>query len=338
MTLREEFTGMMEKYDKVYIFGTGKVADRLYDLIKAHDGNDKRILGFIVSEDRFCKQDKPKNVYVTDKNLDLSVPFLVTVNKVYHPEVFELLEKIGAKIIEAHKFFMLELANNRTEIEKHVFDRNYDNGKLTKEEAECRDKLLELCRKSCQAFGENKFYQSFPRLKLDGERPTDVRMEKYVLEKYLSKDADVLDIGANDGFIDMEISSNVRSVLGIEYNEKLVEIAQTAKKILKIDNADFICDDYNHWKAGNQQKYDIIFSFAVHIWIGTFPKEYATDILKMLNRNGILFFESQTLENDVKYADYCKAFEEAGLVKLREDNIMDDGKTNRKFTIYQKLN
>ena len=335
MTLREEFTGMIEKCDKVYIFGTGKVADRLYDLIKAYDGNDKRILGFVVSEDRFCKQDKPRNVYKAGGILDLSVPFLVTVNKVYHPEVFELLEKIGAKIIEAHKFFMLELANNnRTEIGKYVFD--YDNGKLTKEEAECRDKLLELCRKYCQAFGENKFYQSFPRLKLEGERPTDVRMKKYVLEKYLSKDADVLDIGANDGFIDMEISSNVSSVLGIEYNEKLVEIAQTAKKMLKIDNADFICDDYNHWKAGNWRKFDVIFSFAIHVWIGTSPEEYAKDIFKMLKKNGILFFESQTLESDIKYADYCKAFEDTGLERIREDNIMDDGKTNRKFTIYRK--
>ena len=66
-------------------------------------------MGFVVSEDKFCNQDKPKKVCAASKNLDFSIPFLVTVNRVYHPEVFELLEQFGAKSIEAHKFYMLEL-------------------------------------------------------------------------------------------------------------------------------------------------------------------------------------------------------------------------------------
>ena len=47
MTLREEFSRAMDNCNKVYIFGTGQVADRLYELIKAYDGNDDRILGFV---------------------------------------------------------------------------------------------------------------------------------------------------------------------------------------------------------------------------------------------------------------------------------------------------
>lgn len=337
MTLREEFVEMMSGVNNVYIFGTSCVADRLYKLIKEYDGNDNRVLGFVVSEARFCKQDKPKDVTIVGNGLDLSIPVLVTVNRVYHPDVFTLLEKMGSKAIEAHKFFMLELSNKDEISEANFLCGNEgDNSTLTKCELACRARLLELYSKNCQAFGANRFYQSFPRLQIKGERPTDVRLEKYGLEKYLSREVDVLDIGANDGFIDMEISSKVRSVLGIEYNEKLVEIARTAKEMLKIENADFICDDYNHWKIGNRRKYDIIFSFAIHIWIGTSPEEYANDIFQLLNNNGIFFFESQTLENDVKYVDYCCAFENLGLEKIREDYIMDDGKTNRKFIIYRK--
>ena len=88
MTLREEFSRVMDNCHKVYIFGTGGVADRLYELIKAYDGNDDRILGFVVSEDKFCNQNKPKKVWVVSEDLDFSIPFLVTVNRVYHPEVF----------------------------------------------------------------------------------------------------------------------------------------------------------------------------------------------------------------------------------------------------------
>lgn len=338
MTLREEFKKMMSNYHQVYIFGTGDVADRLYELIKEYDGNDNRVIGFIVSEARFCKQDKPKNVIIAGNVLDLSIPVLVTVNRVYHPDIFNLLKKMGSKAIEVHKFFMLELSNKDEISEDNLLCASEgDNSTLTECELACRAKLLELYSKNCQAFGDNRFYQSFPRLQIKGERPTDVRLEKYGLKEYLSKEVDVLDIGANDGFIDMEISSKVRSVLGIEYNEKLVEIACTAREILKLDNVNFICDDYNHWKIGNQNKYDIIFSFAIHIWIGTSPKEYANDIFQLLNDNGIFFFESQTLENDVKYIDYCCAFENLGLEKVTEDYIMDDGKINRKFTIYRKI-
>ena len=107
MTLREEFSEMLGNCNNVYIFGTGDVADRLYELVKAYDSNDSRVQAFVVSEARYCKQDKPKNVLLVDDNLDFNIPFLVTVNRVYHPEVFELLEKIGANIIEAHKFYDL---------------------------------------------------------------------------------------------------------------------------------------------------------------------------------------------------------------------------------------
>ena len=336
MTLREEFLRVLDNCNKVYIFGTGQVADRLYELIKAYDGNDERILGFVVSEDKFCNQNKPKKVWVVSEDLDFSIPFLVTVNRVYHPEVFELLEQFGAKSIEAHKFYMLELTGKgNLNAEIHISGDCY-KGILTEDELSCRNKLLDLYCKNSQTFGESKFYQSFPRIKLEGERPTDIRIEKYDLKQYLSKKVDVLDIGANDGFIDMEISSEVNSVLGVEYNEKLVEIAHVAKDILKIDNVDFVCDDYNHWKTINHKKFDIIFSFAIHIWIGTTPEEYARDIYKMLNNNGVFFFESQTLESDIKYIDYCREFERVGLKKIREDNIKDDGLTNRRFTIFVK--
>lgn len=56
----------------------------------------------------------------------------------------------------------------------------------------------------------------------------------------------------------------------------------------------------------------------------------------MLNNNGVFFFESQTLESDVKYVDYCREFERVGLKKIREDDFSDDGKINRRFAVFAK--
>lgn len=92
---------------------------------------------------------------------------MVTVNRVYHPEVFELLEQFGAKSIEAHKFYMLELTGKGNfNAEIHISGDCY-KGILTEDELSCRNKLLDLYGKNSQAFGESKFYQSFPKIKLE---------------------------------------------------------------------------------------------------------------------------------------------------------------------------
>lgn len=67
------------------------------------------------------------------------------------------------------------------------------------------------------------------------------------------------------------MSYKVNEILGIEYNEKLVEIAQDTAKLLKVENVEFVNADYNEWQKNNSKKFDVILAFAVHIWLNIEP-------------------------------------------------------------------
>ena len=163
-------------------------------------------------------------------------------------------------------------------------------------------------KKQEQFFGKGKFYQSFPRLKIDGMRPTDERIQRYQIQKFVKKSDDVLDLGCNCGFFDLSVAEWVSSVTGIEYNEALVAIGNMARDGLKINNVHFVASDYESWKKKNKKKFDVIFSFAVHYWFKVKPYNYAKDLSKMLNTGGILFFESQDIKGDKDYPRFVAEF------------------------------
>jgi len=115
----------------------------------------------------------------------------------------------------------------------------------------------------------------------------------------------------------------------------LSTIAKEVSKWENIKNVDFICSDYNTWFTTNHATFDVIFSFAVHIWLNVTPEVYSKQLRSILNPNGYLLFESQTLETDKMFDAFCEAFEENGFSKRSEHLLCDDGQTNRKLVIFQ---
>ena len=190
--------------------------------------------------------------------------------------------------------------------------------------------------KKDHAFGGHTFYQSLPLLGIIGDRKTDIRIREYGLERYLRKDTDVLDIGSNSGFFDLEISEKVNSVTGVEYIKSLSDVGKTVAEHMNIDNVKFICDDYNKWQDDNKKRYDLIFSFAVHIWIDVSPERYALQLYDMLKDKGHIILESQTMESDSLFEEYAENMEKAGLSMIHTGVLKDDGVTNRKFYIFEK--
>ena len=185
-----------------------------------------------------------------------------------------------------------------------------------------------------QEFGNDKFYQSLEELEIPGERPTEKRIEIYGLQDIVKNKA-VLDIGSNCGFLDIRLGLWAKSVKGIEYNESLVKIANIVRDYLGRSNVFFESGDFRNFVT--TEEYDVIFSFAVHHWIGMAPKAYCRKLVSMLKDKGYIFFESHgTNDEDKDYARYCLEFESHGLLKIREDEICDDGKCLRNFVIYQK--
>ena len=202
---------------------------------------------------------------------------------------------------------------------------------------EIKTKIEKEFRKKKQVFGRGEFYQSFPMIELEGQRPTDRRLEEYGVMDILNKNQTVLDIGCNCGFLDMTIAKKVKSVTGIEYNKKLVKIAKKVSKYLNIDNVKFVATDYNKWEKKAKDTYDVICSFAVHYWLQVTPITYTKRLYELLNPGGYIFFESQNLETvDQEFDEYCKEFVKLGMTVVKDGTIKDDDVIERRYLVFKK--
>ena len=204
------------------------------------------------------------------------------------------------------------------------------------------EKLLQVDEHSSNGkrileFGRGMFYQSFPLIGLSGQRPTDKRIDCYGLIKYLSASKDVLDIGCNVGFLDLQLSQYVRSVTGIEYNKELVRIGTDISRMLNIENVDFVNDDFLLWNKRCNKKFDVIFSFAVHYWLHVTPRIYTQIVSSLIKKNGILVIESQNINTvDNCFYKYVEQLIHAGFCIMDEGTIQDDGIIGREWVVLQK--
>lgn len=143
------------------------------------------------------------------------------------------------------------------------------------------------------------FYQGFEEIQIDGWRPTEKRFRHYKIDKYLSKEKTVLDIGCNCGFFSLYTSRFVKHVDGVEINPYLVAIAEDTQEYLKIKNATFHVSSFENFKT--DKFFDIIFSFANDSTIDKNTKfnfsEYVEKIFSLLVIKGLLIFESQAADN-----------------------------------------
>lgn len=186
-----------------------------------------------------------------------------------------------------------------------------------------------------QDFGRGEFYQSFEELGITGQRPTEKRFFIYELEKYI-KNKNILDIGCNVGFFDIYCAKYCKNILGIEYNNSLIKIANAVKNYFNIENINFICEDFN--KFFYNKKFDVIFSFAVHYWIGQNATEYSNKISNLLEKDGIVIIESQNIETiDKDFDKYIEEFIKDKFIILNSNYLCDDQIINRKFYVLQRI-
>ena len=141
---------------------------------------------------------------------------------------------------------------------------------------------------------EKGFYQGFDEIKIDGWRPSEKRLERYNIEKYITKTKSVLDIGCNCGFFTMVVSKYVKDIDGVEINPYMIAIADDTKEFLKIQNESFLTSSFEKYQT--DKKYDVIFSLANDETIDgntkfTF-KEYMEKINQLLTHDGIIIFET----------------------------------------------
>ena len=149
---------------------------------------------------------------------------------------------------------------------------------------------------------QDGFYQGLDEIEIKGSRSSEKRFEEYNIEKYLSKDKAILDIGSNCGFFSIFISSFVKNVVGVEINPYLVSIANDTQNYLNITNAAFLSSSFEEFQTN--KKFDIICSFANDSTIDDNTKfsfkEYIKKIKSLLTSDGLLIFESQAIDSMIE--------------------------------------
>ena len=79
---------------------------------------------------------------------------------------------------------------------------------------------------------------------------------KEFLVKVLNKEDIVLDIGCGSGKITSLISPYCKNITGLDYNQKLIALAQ--QKYSNIKNLNFISEEISEFIKNNNKKYDLV--------------------------------------------------------------------------------
>lgn len=345
--LIQEWKSIFNKSGDFYIYGAALSAQKTFKGAQK-TGVAEKIKGFVVTNikenvteleglpvtDIHEVEDKMANILVYHKGYIKEDICCLLDNLGFH-NVY-LISKYAQHIwLETPREINDDYMSKAIQRKKELYEKKTVEEKKL-DEVVC-SQILEICEQGQPDFGWSKFYQSFERIGLEGIRPTLYRIEKYGIEQYLNKSQKVLDIGCNVGFIDMTIAPLVKSIIGVEYDETLVKVANHVRKYLQLENCEFVASDFCAWQRENVKKFDVIFSFAIHHWLNISAAEYVQIVDLLLNENGIFCFESHDIEvGDKKFEACVKLFFDKKFQLLEEGVICDEGLTNRKYVLLKK--
>ena len=114
------------------------------------------------------------------------------------------------------------------------------------------------------------------------------RVKEYGILDYVNKDSAVLDLGCNRGYFGVHLSPNISHYVGIDSDKFQLQYGINECLRKGITNVNYSNTNYY---LSMTDKYDIIFCFAFHIYVGVSMAGFAKHLINILNPNGHLFLE-----------------------------------------------
>lgn len=134
--------------------------------------------------------------------------------------------------------------------------------------------LLQYTATSGKAYNGGAFEGSYHTLNILGETIKGQRMPSYRYEgiDYDFTGKTVLDIGSNQGGMLYEIQSKVKQGIGVDFDHRLVNVANRISDAHNYNNLSFYVfnldkEDYNLLNNFADEKIDAIFLLSVCMWI-----------------------------------------------------------------------
>ena len=314
----------VKKDSNIVLVGGGAVGKEFF--IQVHETNWCEVIAWV---------DKAFDAYELERPFD----YFRNVNN-YSPDYFVIAEKDISKSAELKEELVSQYGIDE---EKIVWSRCYYNlgeGFFPGDRVhyfkdlpffmELLDDYLDLD----DFFANNKYYQSYAPLGLKGARVNGERVLLYDIPNLLNKNSNVLDIGCNSGFLSLTVAPLVKSIIGVDIDERFISIANKVKNYMKIENAQFKKVDV--FSEGLSEKYDAIFMLSLPSNIGVYEK--ADMIVDSLNPGGYLFLESHYMDSNSEaylYDKLINTYRDKGLneVVLHRNAYFD----NRDITVLRKI-
>lgn len=108
-----------------------------------------------------------------------------------------------------------------------------------------------------------------------------------VIDKYLSRDSRVLDIGCGVGTVSLYVANKGNEVLGIDISEKAIDAAQKSAELLGIKDVSFKAMDFLHAEFQEKFNFIILNNILEHL---TNDRVCLQKIRELLVPGGILYF------------------------------------------------
>lgn len=171
-----------------------------------------------------------------------------------------------------------------------------------------------------EKFAGTKFYQSFDKLGIEGTRDTTLRLKVYKIDEFLGKEDQVLNIGSNCGFLDLEIAEMVGSITSLEHSVKLTTMQKMLANYYNIDNV-IVTNQPFTLQTNLCGKYSAIFLLAVISHLKIEPSDLVEKVKSLLTPGGKVLLESHSIHSKSRYSEYLDEFIKGGFKILYSDKI-----------------